>query len=206
MIRRYALPVFFMSTALLCCIHLAGCTASATWLTDASSVIEAVLASISALSGVIAAFVPAAGVLSNALNIALQEVTEIQSLVSQYQTSPSETLLQKIEAAIQLVITNLQPLLSPTGVPAAAAQKLEAIAQAILSQFEAWAALIPSLKAVTTSGTASVTVSSAHVAQLAAAKSLPLDSEHFKAKINAIIAKPTGDAVVDAAFAKVKPL
>lgn len=205
-IHRAAWLTFLVSTSLLLILHTVACGA-ASWLTDASTVIEAVLASISALSGVIAVFVPAAGILSNALNVALQEVTEIQTLVSQYQTSPSETLLQKIEASIQLVVTNLQPLLSPVGVPAAAATKIQQIAQAILTQLEAWAALIPSLKVATSSaGAATTTISAAHVERLATAKSLPLNSGDFKAKVNAIIEKPTGDAAVDAAFAKVKKL
>jgi hypothetical protein len=206
--HRISYFTFLVCVSLLIVMHTTACGA-ATWLTDASTVIEAVLASITSLSGVIAILVPAAGPITAALNLALQEVQKIAALVAQYQTTPGESLLAEIESAIQLAITNLQGLLSPIGVPAAAAQKIAAIAEAILTQFEAWAALIPALKVstpVATGAAAQTTISAAHVAKLAAVHSLPLKSEDFKTKINAILSMPTGDATVDAAFAKVQPL
>jgi hypothetical protein len=203
MIRRFAVRhhklfvlIFLASSTLL----VAGC--AGTFFSEAPAVIQAVIASVAAISAALS-FVPGLGAAATAisaiLNIASQEATEIETLIQQYQTTPDETTLQKIEAGIQETITNINQLLAPTGLPAALATKIGSIAQVILDQFEAWAALIKSIKTPTTSTGTAATPSVAAV--LAAGPKL-LTAEQFKKKVNELLESPTGDPDTDAAFAK----
>jgi hypothetical protein len=132
---------------------------------------------------------------------ASDEVTEIETLVSQYQTTPDETTLQKIESGIQLAITNLQPLLAPVNLPAALIVKIQQIAQVVLSQFESWASLISAVKPAPVAAASELEahnltpVATAHVSK-------PLSANDLRTKINNILKTPTGDAAVDKAFDK----
>ena len=194
--------IFIASTSLLTIFAISGC--SGTFLSEAPSVIEAVLAAISSVSGILTLLVPGASQVFAVLNAVTGEITEIQTLISQYQTTPSETTLQKIEAAIQLAITNIQPILAPAGVPAATATKVGAVAQLILGQLEAWLSLFPALAPV--SAAPVITANIAGQRHVTSVVKKPMSAKDFKKAVNDILEAPTGDPATDAAFAKAKKL
>lgn len=196
-LHRALAIIFLVSSTMLVMCAITGC--AGTFLADASPVIEAVLAAISSVSGILSILVPGASQVFSILSAVTGEVQEIQTLIEQYKTTPNETTLQKIEAGIQLAITNIQPLLAPVGVPAAVATKIAAIGQLILGQLEAWLSLFPSLSStpVTTTAAAAPAVT-AHV--IVSIKK-PMSAKNFSKAVNAILDTPTGDAKTDAAFA-----
>ena len=190
--------IFAVSAALFAVSLIAGC--AGTFFSEAPSVIQAIIGSVAAIAAALS-FVPGLGTeaaaISAILTAADNEASEIEMLIQQYQTTPNETTLQKIEAAIQLAISNMTKLLSPLNIPPALATKIGNIAQVMLDQFEAWAALIASIK-VPASGKLEVT----DHAKAAAAMSKLLTAKQYKTRVNDILDTPTGDATVDAAFAR----
>jgi hypothetical protein len=121
-------------------------------------------------------------------------LTDIEKLINDYKASPSDSLLTQIEALAQDIQSNLNTILSNTGLPAALQATIGAWANLALSQLEAWLAVLPSLKA-------------AVVAQNVHTMAKPADDRIMSAaalrdSFNAILDKKTGDAVVDAALAK----
>ena len=201
--RAAILFVFLCSSSALVMSAMMGC--AGTWLSEAGTIIDAVLAGLTTLSGALTIFDPTLGAAVAAvlavIKAASDEVTEIETLVAQYQTTPDETTLQKIESGIQLAITNLQPLLAPVNLPAALIVKIQQIAQVVLSQFESWASLISAVKPAPVAAASELEahnltpVATAHVSK-------PLSANDLRTKINNILKTPTGDAAVDKAFDK----
>lgn len=194
-LRQHRYHFATITAVIICGFMMSGCAGS--FLADAPSIIAAVTASLTGILSVIGILVPGSTALTGVIQVALAEIQEIETLVEQYKTTPDETILQKIEAAIQLAITNIRPLLAPVGVPEAAAAKIGAIAQLILSQLEAWQTIFPASKPNTTSLADNLVHG---VPTYAIAK--PLTSEQFKSAVNDIAHAPSGDAVTDEAFLK----
>ena len=132
----------------------------------------------------------------------LQRFQAIETLDDEYKTTPDETLLQKIEAAIQLAITNIQPLLAPLGLPAAAAQKIAAIAQLILSQLEAWASIFPAASPAPELDAAEAIATPKATTTIGK----PLSPKSLRNALNSLIEQQTGDEATDAAFATIPKL
>lgn len=198
-LRIIAHPNFILfNIAVACLCFVGGC--AGTFLSEAPTVIQIVLGSLSSILAVVGIIVPGSTVITGAINAAVAELQEIEALVEEYKTTPDETLLNKIEAGIQLAITNIQPLLAPIGIPAAAATKIGAIAQLILSQLEAWAAIFPA------SAPSPAVTAEAHAAVSKVTVSKPLPPAALRAELNSLFAQQTGDTATDAAFATVPKL
>ena len=117
-IAKHRTAFVAVNAAIFCLVFVAGC--AGTFLSEAPQVIEAVLGSLSGILAVVGILVPGASAFIAAINEIIAEIQAIETLVEEYKTTPDETLLQKIEAAIQLAITNIQPLLAPLGLLRAA--------------------------------------------------------------------------------------
>lgn len=175
---------------------VAGCGAP-TWLTDANSIIGLVGSSVAAIGSFIAGLTGDAA-LAAALAVVATWVTKVQTgisdldeLISQYQSAPSPTLLTDIESALSDVQTNLAQDFSNLGLPTAVLSTIAAIAGLALTQIEAWGSLLPAL--------------SANAMQTVTIK-VPYTKKEFQQLVDKILTTPTGDAEVDTALAKVKRL
>lgn len=197
LVHRLFMAVFVISTFYLASMIISGCGVP-NWLSEAPSIIKAVLATITSVVSAIGALDPGLGVptailttITTAFNAALTEIQNIETLVQDYQTTPNETTLQKIEQGIQLVTDNLGKLLAPLPIPAALSSKLAAFIDIILGQLEAWGSLIPALKpSVAVAGaTLNITV--------------PMPVSDYKKAVNALLEEKTGDPVIDNAFGSV---
>jgi len=172
-----------------------------TWLTDAQNILALATSSAGAILGFFGtlsgnpALAAAAALLTGIFTDIEKGITDVETLVSEYNENPSDTLLQNIEAGAQLVITNLKKVLTDAfpEVPAALVTKVQAVAQLLLTQFEAWSSLIPAAKAALTAGS-QITIS------------VPYTSKAYKKLFNDTFATPTGDAAIDEALPKVKRL
>ena len=197
LVHRCFMMVFVASTAYLCSMLLAGCGLP-TWLSDGPGIIKAILTTITSVVSAIGALDPGLGVpaavlatITAGFNAALTEVQNIEALVQQYQTTPDETTLQKIEQGIAAVTDDLGTLLAPLGIPAALSSKIQAFITLILGQLEAWGSLIPALKP-------SIAVAGAKLSI-----TVPMPVSDYKAKVNALLEEKTGDPVIDNAFGSV---
>ena len=202
--RRALMALSLVSGAFAVCMVVTGCAAPA-WLTDAESLIPILGASITSVLSFIAAMTGNAGLSSvlNAISTVITDVgnglTELQSLITQYKSNPSETTLQKIEDVANLISTNLNQILTATGLPAAVASKIQSWAQLVLTQLEAWLAVLPSLKVAAAAKSERVLMSIP-----APANDKIMSAAALKGAINEIWTTPTGDPTVDAALVKVK--
>lgn len=198
-VHRLMVVSFFVFTFLFFGIALTGCDAP-TWLTEAQSIVPELVAGAGSLLTFLAALLPgAAPELVAAISLITGIATDVSnglsdviSLIEQYNSNPSASLLTNIENAIGLVINNLQKLLGDFQVPVAVSSKIQAIAQMFLKEVEYLQSLIPTLKAHLESGTP---LPKEHAA-------LPYPKKDFKHAFNAILDAPTGDLVVDTALEK----
>jgi hypothetical protein len=177
-------------------VLLAGCGVP-TWLSDANQIVGLVGTSIATIGAFIAgltgntALSAALAVVSAWVTKVTTGISDLEALISQYNESPSPTLLSDIKAALADVKANVQQDFSNLGLPASILSVIAGVAELALSQLEAWGSLIPALTAKAKD------VVTIHV---------PYTSKEFKALVNAVLEKPTGDPQVDAALAKVKKL
>lgn len=175
---------------------LSGCGVP-TWLTDAQSIVALVGTSITAIASFIAglsgdaALATGLAIVSTWITKVEEGISDLETLVSQYNDSPNATLLQSIESALADVQTNIQQDFSNTGLPTSVLSVIAGISGLALSQLEAWGTLLPAIKsnAMTT-----FTVKT------------PYTKAQYKELVNKILETPTGDAEVDAALAKAKKL
>ena len=180
------------------CLLASGCSGSPSWLTDLINLVPVLVSAATSLATFIA------GLLGGGISATTQaEITawsdkvtaglkNVQALISEYQTTPDESTLQKVEQAAQLVISDISALGAIAGVPAATLTKLQAFAQLMLNQLEALLSLIPAL---------------APKAQLAGTKLsviVPMDKETMRNAWNHQVDAPTGDVATDAALAATK--
>jgi hypothetical protein len=139
--------------ALAACLYLTACASLAAWLSDANAMLPVFLASagsiltaIGALTGN-PALAAAAATLAKIGTEVKAGIATVQAMISEYESNPSTTLLGQIEETVQAVTDNISALLGDFGLPTEVSAPFVALAQLLLSQFEAWAALIPALKA-----------------------------------------------------------
>lgn len=196
--RRTFFAIAFSSAALIVCMCVTGCAAP-TWLIDSTNLIPLLVASATSLLSFVAGLtgnVVAAEVLSaisawsNKVEAGLKNVEE---LIAQYKDSPSDTTLQKAEEVAQLVISDIKTFDQIIGVPDVISEKLQAFAQLLLTQLEAWLSLLPAAKASTLAGT-TFTVS------------VPLTAKAYKAAHNDILTSPTGHDETDVALIAARKL
>jgi hypothetical protein len=188
----------FAVLSLLCFVFvLAGC-GLATWIATANQIVPiagsmaaGVLALIAALSGKtldpneVTTLTTVVGAIQKALN-------DISAMVTEYQATPSTTLLGDIEAATKAVIDNINQFLQDTGITDTATQaKVSAILNLVLNEVTSFASLLPILSA--TAGEKLTLV-------------VPMPSKDFKKAYNELLTTPTGNTAVDAALAEMKRL
>jgi hypothetical protein len=173
------------------CFVLAGC-AQPSWIGEASALIPV----LSLTAGSILKFITAltGSSISDAAQAELTtwvsriqaELADVQTLIEQYKSAPSDTILAEIDQAVQLVNTDLAQDLTPLGLSPAVTAKVTAWVALASPTLAALVALVPALQGLSTAGAAvpkASTVKDAH---------------------NAVLVAPSGDAVVDAAAQQAK--
>lgn len=141
----------------------------------AVSAITGLLALLGSLTGNPAEIAAAAAINAIATKVSAG-FDEINNLIAQYKSNPTETLLQKIEDGINEVTADLKNILTIEGLPADLAGKIQTITQIVVSQLESLLSVIPIFKSSTAG------------ASLAVVK--PLPAAAFKAQIHAVLAPP----------------
>lgn len=196
---RHTRHFFQLATILLVglvTMAIAGCGVP-TWLTDAQNIVALVGTSITAIGSFIAgltgnaAMAAGLAVLTTWITKVEQGISDIETLVSQYNSAPTPTLLADIESALTDVETNIQQDFNNLGLPASVLSVVAGIAALALSQLEAWGSLLPAVKAG---------------AMTSFIVKTPYTKAEYKQLINKILSTPTGDAEVDVALAKAKKL
>lgn len=196
--RRALFTLSIVSGLFTICMLTIACNAPA-WLTDAERLIPILGSSVTSVLSFLAALTGNSGLatLLNEISAIITDVgnglTELESLITQYQGSPSDTLLQKIEELANLISTNLSKILSATGLPAAITSKIQQWAQLVLGQLEAWLGILPTLKAA-------IANPKSFAKMARPANDALLTSAQLKEAYNLILDTPTGDPVVDTAL------
>lgn len=201
--HRTLMQFSFLLFLLVTTLSLTGCGVPA-WLSDAGNIIALVGASFTS----IASFV--AGLTGNAALAALLAtvstwitkvetgISDLEALISQYQTSPSTGLLAEIEASLADVQTNVQQDFSNLGLPAAVLSVISGIAGVAANLLIQWSNAINGVKTAKTG--ADFKTAMAKLTSLA--DNLPTSIAQYKVAVNAILDTPTDDAMVNAALAK----
>lgn len=185
-----------------------------TWLTDANTILPVVLDSVlgviqlvAALKGGTLSEAEATSITSFATSIQ-KALQSIQTMVEDYEQSASTTLLGDIMAAVAAMKNNLATFLPTIHITDASTQaEIEDVFTLVSEQITAWATVIPAL-----TGTATATVpAAAAIANVTVAHDVftlvtPLTKKQYKAAYNAIIARTTASAEVNAALDKLKRL
>jgi hypothetical protein len=193
-----------MLLAITAMLHLSGC--SGTVFADANNVAETILASLTALLTALAV-IPGTEKYTAAIQEIATVTQNILKLMGEYRQNQNESTLQQIEDGIQLAITNLQQIFGGTGLSQSVIAKVEAIAQLILTEFEAWSNQVNALKpapaqAQVVPGHALAAFNAQVATQHSYAGVKPLSNHDLKQKINAVLESKTGDAQTDEAFEK----
>lgn len=191
----YRRPLFGVAAAfafLAFMLPMMGCAAP-TWLTDASQIITLVGASFASIASFVAgltgnaALAAALAVVSTWITNVQAGLSDIETLVDQYNEAPNPTLLSDIESALADVEQNVQTDFSNLGLPASILSVIAGIAGLALQQLVAWRSLFPSVS-ISAGSKFTITV--------------PMTKKEFKAAVNKILETPTGDRIVDVALAK----
>jgi len=183
-------------------LPLAGCGVPA-WLSDAGSIVTLVGASFTSIASFIAgltgntALAALLATVSAWITKVQSGVTDLTSLITQYQQGPSTGLLADIEAALGDLQANVEQDFSNLGLPASVLSVITGIAGVAENLLAEWGAAIAGVKGATTS--TEYRTATARMADLA--DNLPAAIATYKASVNKILGTPTGDAVVDAALA-----
>lgn len=157
-----------------------GCSAP-TFLTDLEAVIPTIsfgLGGILTLIGGLTknpAYATAATEIEAVAQKVDDEVEQINELIAAYKKSPDDTTLANIEAGINEVVADLQPLLAPIGLPASETAIIVTTVKAFAQELESLLSIIPVLSG-TTAGTT-----------LTAAVVKPLPAKVFRANIKAAL-------------------
>jgi hypothetical protein len=188
-------------------VALAGCTGVASWITSAPQIISIAgsmaLGILSFAASLVGKTLTASTVAKITAVITDVEggLNDIDKMVAEYQATvpPPVGLLAEITTATQAVIDNINAFMADTGIDSAGAtpsptqKKIIAILDLVLSEVESFASLIPIFGEAAVAGS-KVTIT------------IPMSSKAAKDKYNAILTTSSGDAVVDAALAKLKKL
>jgi hypothetical protein len=167
------------------------------WIATASSILPIAANMAGGILEILAGFgiLPgAASVLATVVAAAAKGLADAQSMVQEYQSNPSTTLLGDIESALKAVTDGIAPFLTDTGLSSIStklASTIQGILQLLQSEVTSIASMLPLLKAAQ-GEVLTVTV--------------PYDAKAFKQAYNSIIATPTGDEKVDAVLAKLHKL
>lgn len=173
--------VFGCAMLTLCALVLVTGCGVPTFLTDLETIIPIAGGAISGILAIVGgltgdAAVVAAGVAVQAIVTKVDdEFTQINDLITQYKSSPNDTLLENIETAVGEVAADLQNILTIAGLPTDVASTIQGVVQAVLAQLNALLSVIPVFKASTAG------------ASLAVVK--PINAAAFKAQVNAALAK-----------------
>jgi hypothetical protein len=190
--------LFVLSVLVFDLLLLAGCTT--TWVTEAQGIVAVllpaalnILAVITALSG--KTITP--GTVSEISTITAKitaSLTLINSLITSYTIANATTLIPKIDAALADIQGNLASILTLANVsdPATTA-KITALVGLFESEIESLVALLPIIKDGADMETLKAAMSTSKL----------LDAKHFEKSWKAVLAKPTGDTIVDGAVATV---
>jgi hypothetical protein len=201
--RRFFSRLSLWSFAFTICMMATACAAP-TWLTDATNILTVVGASFTSIASFIAgltgntALAALLAVVSTWIAKVQTGLSDLSTLVAQYQEAPSATLLSEIEAGLEDVTTNVQQDFSNLGLPASILSVITGIAALALNLLTEWSVAIAGVKNAATPD--DFKAASATLSDLA--KNLPQQVATFKAGVNGILNTPTGDAEVDAALAK----
>lgn len=172
--------MFFLFVGIATVMSLTGCAAPA-FLTDLEQIIPIAAAGVSGILSIIATFagqpelaVVAAGITAIASKVQA-DLQTVNTLISQYQSNPSDTLLENIENEINTVIPQLSAILQVNGLPQAEAAQVQSLVSAIVQQLEALLSVLPVFKSSTAGQSLSVLK--------------PITAENFKTKLDAIVKK-----------------
>lgn len=128
--------------------------------------------------------------ISETANQVSADLNLVGQLVDQYQSSPSPTTVEKINTALADVNAHLNSLLPALHITdPATVQKITAVTTLIDSEVNSIEQILPI-----------VSGGQAHAQARAAA--IPLSADQLKRQYNAIVARPTANPQVDAAFAR----
>lgn len=179
---RHRRIIFSLGCALFvlsACAFMMGC-AVPSMLQDIEAFVPIASGAITGILGIIAGFDPAlapiAAEITAITTIADNELANVNTMIGEYKKNPSDTILDEIEQSLSIVSTNLSKLLTTAGLPAAAATKIQAVVQAVLTEVEA---LISSIQ-IFHSSTAGTTITLTKLSS----------SQAFKATVKAALATP----------------
>ena len=209
-LKRNYRALFIFSMLCFTCL-IVGCGLP-TWLADANSILPVAVQSILGILSLVAALsgktLSASEVttITNFGTSVQNAIKDIEAMVEDYQQQSSTTLLGEIEAAVTALQSQLTQFLTDVHVTDPSTQaKISAIVNLVLTQIEAWASIIPALKATATATVTPAGVAVTRVPEIVPLK-VPLTKQAFKQAYNAVLNTPTGNADVDAACAGSKRL
>ena len=177
--RAFTCLGLFLGVLTICQLT-AGCDLPA-WIQTANSIIPVLVTSAGSVLSLLAGLTGNAALASVVILLTgwgakLQAgMQNIESLVSEYQSNPSDTLLENIEAAAQAVISDIPSFAQVEGIPASLSGVIQSFAQLILTQLEACTSLLPALKKSLAAGE-KITLT------------VPMSNKAFKAQWNSVLA------------------
>ena len=201
--RRPFTVLGLFACLLVFCMTAAAC-GSPVWLTDAGNVIALVGSSFTSIASFIAgltgnvALAALLAVVSTWIGRVQSGIADVQTLITQYQASPSTGLLAEIESALADLKTNVAQDFSNLGLPPAILNVVAGIAGLAENVLVEWDTAISGVKSATSSAEFKGAVSRLSIV----ADNLPQAIADYRLAVNTILATPTGDAEVDAALAK----
>ena len=205
--RRTFMAAALVLLALPLSLALCGCGVPA-WLSDAGNIIALVGSSFTSIAAFIAgltgnaALAAALTVVSTWIAKVQSGIQDLQTLISQYQKSPSTGLLAEIEEALDDVQANIVQDFSNLGLPASVLTIISGIAGEAASLLADWSAAIAGVKSATS--TAAFHAALAKMTKLA--DNLPNAMSSYKTAVNKYLSTKTGDPMIDAALAKTPKL
>lgn len=192
--REQAMRVLLLALVVGCVLAATGC--SVNWVTEVSGMVPALGAAAAAFLGLLTAFgtkVPSAAMQTiTAWEGELQkDLGTLTGLINDYNAAEGDgkqPVLAEIEGVANDIVSKFTTILPALHVDNPATQaKVTAVAQAILVQMQAIAAIIP------------VVEGTAKVQEVANAGRLPMNAQQFAVHFNQIVAHATGDAETDGA-------
>jgi hypothetical protein len=190
--KNYSKSKPFLALVLAITLAAAGC--SAQWINTALQdlpVLMQMALNIATLVSTLAAGQQAStadtAVIQNISAQASRDLNLLQTLYSEYKASPSATTLQKIQNAISDLNQNLPVMLQSAHISnATLSARIAAAVNLILTTVNSFAALMPQSSAATSRKVPSAPL---------------LDAKDLKKQWNQQVCAPTGNPVLDAAFA-----
>jgi hypothetical protein len=177
-IRNRALFTFGVTLVMLsACALVTGCGVP-TFLTDLESIIPIAGSAIAGLLAILGAVDPGFAAAAAAVQVIVTkvdaELTVLNTLIADYKSNPSDTVLEQIESGVNEVVADLKSILTTAGLPDGASSKIQLIVQAVVTQLEALLSVIPVLKGSTAGQTLPTVVK-------------PVSASAFKAQIHAVL-------------------